>query len=94
MPLPQPILNAMVEVNKELQVHFHHLSNPELAASDCKAIGTCAAEGVRREVLLSQAVCLVLHPYSRSEQGSSWGRSGKSSVMWLQHCVHPFAGVF
>ena len=48
MPSPQPILNAMVEVNKELQVHFTHLSNPELDASDRKAIGTCAAEGVRR----------------------------------------------
>ena len=48
MPSPQPILNAMVEVNKELEVHFTHLSTPELDASDRKAIGTCAAEGGRR----------------------------------------------
>ena len=26
--LVQPILNAMVEVKRELQVHFIHLSNP------------------------------------------------------------------
>ena len=48
MPLPQPILNAMVEVNKELQLHFHHLSNPELDVVDREMNGTCAAEGVRR----------------------------------------------
>lgn len=34
MPSPQPILNAMVEVKKELQVHFTHLSNPQLDASE------------------------------------------------------------
>ena len=48
MPLPQPILNAMVEVNKELQLHFHHLSNPELDVVDRETIGIYAAEGVRR----------------------------------------------
>ena len=48
MPSPQPIIHAMTEVNKELAVHFHHLSNPELGASDRKAIGIHAAEGVRR----------------------------------------------
>ena len=42
------VISAMIEVNKELQVHFTQLSNPELDASDRKAIGTCAAEGVRR----------------------------------------------
>ena len=52
MPSPQPIIHAMTEVNKELQVHFQHLSNPELDASDRKAIGTCAAEGVRRGLTL------------------------------------------
>ena len=38
----------MIEVNRELETHFTHLSNPELDSSDRKAIGTCAAEGVRR----------------------------------------------
>ena len=42
------VISAMIKVNKELQVHFTQLSNPELDASDRKAIGTCAAEGVRR----------------------------------------------
>ena len=40
MPSPQPILNAMVEVKKELQVNFTHLSNPQLDASDRRLIGT------------------------------------------------------
>ena len=48
MPSPQPIIHAMTEVNKELEIHFTHLSNPELDAADRKAIGTYAAEGVRR----------------------------------------------
>ena len=48
MPSPQPILNAMVEVNKELQLHFYHLSNPELDVVDRETIGIFAAEGVRR----------------------------------------------
>ena len=48
MPSPQPIMNAMNEVNKELQLHFHHLSNPELDVVDREMNGTCAAEGVRR----------------------------------------------
>ena len=43
MPSPQPIIHAMTEVNKELQVHFQHLSNPELDASDRETIGTHAA---------------------------------------------------
>ena len=46
------VISAMIEVNKELQVHFTQLSNPELDASDRKAIGTCAAEGVRRGLTL------------------------------------------
>ena len=50
------VISAMIEVNKELQVHFTQLSNPELDASDRKAIGTCAAEGVRRGFTV-----LVLH---------------------------------
>ena len=48
MPSVEPAISAMIEVNKELQVHFTQLSNPELDASNRKAIGTCAAEGVRR----------------------------------------------
>ena len=48
MPSPQPIIHAMTEVNKELQVHFQHLSNPELDASDRETIGIHVAEGVRR----------------------------------------------
>ena len=48
MPSPQPIIHTMTEVNKELQVHFQHLSNPELDASDRETIGIHAAEGVRR----------------------------------------------
>ena len=39
MPSPQPILNAMVEVKKELQVHFTHLSNHRRDASDRRLIG-------------------------------------------------------
>jgi len=42
MPSPQSILNAMVEVKKELQVHFTYLSNPQLDASDRRLIGTSA----------------------------------------------------
>ena len=52
MPSVEPVISAMIEVNKELQVHFTQLSNPELDASDRKAIGTCAAEGVRRGLTL------------------------------------------
>ena len=52
MPSVEPVISAMIEVNKVLQVHFTHLSNPELDASDRKAIGTCAAEGVRRGLTL------------------------------------------
>ena len=47
MPSPHPIMNAMNEVNKELQVHFHHLANPELDVVDRETIGIFAAEGVR-----------------------------------------------
>ena len=56
MPSPQPIIHAMTEVNKELQVHFQHLSNPELDASDRETIGIHAAEGVRRGLTV-----MVLH---------------------------------
>ena len=52
MPSPQPIIHATTEVNKELQVHFHHLSDPGLDAANRKAIGTHAAEGVRRSLTL------------------------------------------
>ena len=48
MPSPQPIIHAMTEVNKELAVHFHLLSNPELDVVDRETIGIFAAEGVRR----------------------------------------------
>ena len=40
MPSPQPILNAMVEFKKELQVHLTYLSNLQLDASDRRLIGT------------------------------------------------------
>ena len=53
MPSPQPIIHAMTEVNKEQQTHVHHLFDPGLDASDPKAIGTCAAEGVRRGLTLA-----------------------------------------
>ena len=52
MPSVEPVISAMIEVNREPQTHFTHLSNPELDASDRKAIGTCAAEGVRRGLTL------------------------------------------
>ena len=52
MPSVEPVISAMIEVNRELETHFTHLSNPELAASYRKAIGTCAAEGVRRGLTL------------------------------------------
>ena len=40
MPSVEPVVSAMIEVNRELETHFTHLSNPELDASDRKAIGT------------------------------------------------------
>ena len=40
--LVQPILNAMVDVMKELQVRFTGLSNPKLDALDSRLIGTSA----------------------------------------------------
>ena len=43
MPSVEPVISAMIEVNKVLQVHFTHLSNPELDASDRETIGTHAA---------------------------------------------------
>ena len=52
MPSVEPVISAMIEVNRELETHFTHLSNPELDSSDRKAIGTCAAEGVRRGLTL------------------------------------------
>ena len=52
MPSVEPVISAMIEVNRELETHFTPLSNPELDASDRKAIGTCAAEGVRRGLTL------------------------------------------
>ena len=48
MPSVDPVISAMIEVNRELETHFTHLASPGLGASDRKAIGTCAAEGVRR----------------------------------------------
>ena len=48
MPSPQQIIHAMTEVNKELRVHFHHLSDPRLDASNRETIGIHAAEGVHR----------------------------------------------
>ena len=48
MPLPQQIIHAMNEVNKELRGHFHHLSDPRLDASNRETIGIHAAEGVHR----------------------------------------------
>ena len=52
MPSVDPVISAMVEVNRELQVHFHHLASPGLGASDRSAIGTNAAESVRRGLTL------------------------------------------
>ena len=60
MPSVEPVISAMTEVNRELETHFTHLSNPELDASDRKAIGPCAAEGVRRSltlIALHQRLC-------------------------------------
>ena len=48
MPSLHPVLNAMNEVNKKLETHFTHLSNPELDVVDRETIGIFAAEGVRR----------------------------------------------
>jgi hypothetical protein len=48
MPSLHPFMNAMSEVNKELETHFTHLSNPELDVVDRETIGIFAAEGVRR----------------------------------------------
>ena len=52
MPSVDPVINAMIQVNRELETHFHHLASPALGASDRKAIGTNAAEGVRRGLTL------------------------------------------
>ena len=52
MPSVEPVISAMIEVNRELETHFTHLSNPELDSSDRKAIGTCADETVRRGLTL------------------------------------------
>ena len=52
MPSVDPVINAMTEVNRELETHFTHLSGAGLDASSRKAIGTCAAEGVRRGLTL------------------------------------------
>mgnify|MGYP001201485682 CR=1 FL=1 len=48
MPSVEPVISAMIKVNRELETHFTHLSNPELDASDRETIGIHAAEGVRR----------------------------------------------
>ena len=48
MPSVEPVISAMIEVNKELETHFTHLSNPELDVVDRETIGIFAAEGVRR----------------------------------------------
>ena len=48
MPSLHQVMNAMNEVNKELETHFTHLSNPELDVVDRETIGIFAAEGVRR----------------------------------------------
>ena len=52
MPSSQSIIHAMTEVNKELETHFTHLSNPELDVVDRETIGIFAAEGVRRGLTL------------------------------------------
>ena len=52
MPSVEPVISAMIEVKRELQVHFTHLTNPELDASDRETIGIYAAEGVRRGLTL------------------------------------------
>ena len=52
MPSVDPVISAMIEVNRELETHFTHLSDAGLDATDRKAIGTCAAEGVRRGLTL------------------------------------------
>nr|WP_137006859.1 hypothetical protein [Synechococcus sp. UW106] len=44
----EPMIDAMDAVMDELEVHFGHLSNPELSLLDRDAIGRDAAEGVRR----------------------------------------------
>ena len=48
----EPVISAMIEVNREQETHFTHLSDAGLDASDRKAIGTCAAEGLRRGLTL------------------------------------------
>ena len=48
----EPVISAMIEVNRELETHFTHLSDAGLDVTDRKAIGTCAAEGVRRGLTL------------------------------------------
>ena len=48
MPSLHPIMNAMSEVNRALEIHFTHLSNPELDAADRETIGTFAAESACR----------------------------------------------
>ena len=52
MPSVEPAISAMIEVNQELETHFTYLSDAGLDATDRKAIGTCAAEGVRRGLTL------------------------------------------
>ena len=48
MPSVDPVISAMIEVNRELETHFAHLFNPELDVVDRETIGIFAAEGVRR----------------------------------------------
>ena len=42
------MVEGMEAVRDELEIHFGHLSNPELSLLDRDVIGRNAAEGVRR----------------------------------------------
>ena len=48
MPSVEPVITAMIEVNKELEEHFTHLANHELVGCQHETIGRYAAQGVAR----------------------------------------------
>ena len=46
MPSVEPAIVAMAAVNRELPIHFGHLSNREIQGSDRDQLGRNAAKGV------------------------------------------------
>ena len=46
MPSVEAAIVAMAAVNRELPIHFSHLSNPQIQGSDRERLGCNAAKGV------------------------------------------------